>query len=114
MVAMFCEEESKRRAPRIKRRFNAGVEINGKVITGIFTDFSEYGCFMQVRRLLRPKTPVFVRLSVTPTVNILLRGRVVSCREDSPFAPGSKPAGIGIEFKSSPQEYIQFISEMRK
>jgi hypothetical protein len=89
------------------------IEVGEKEWSGIFMDFSEFGCFIQTRHFLKKDCLISFLLSVNPTKKIHLQGRVRMIYDTVPMSITAKPAGMGIEFVTKPEEYDQFIAEMR-
>ena len=103
----------KRRASRIKRRMSASFEAGGKVFRGIVSNFSEFGMFLQTSSLLKLHTPVTVRVPVSPTSELLLRGRVCSKQNDLPLGIGGRVGGLGVMLDDTPPDYLTFVRDKR-
>jgi hypothetical protein len=103
-----------RRAQRIGSKFNASVQTGETAISGIFTDFSEYGCFIQTPHFPKIDSVISIYLAVSSQEQIRLQGRVASHRETFPIALGEPMAGVGVEFVEKPEEYVDFVTRFRK
>jgi len=107
-------QNKKRRAERCKRRFNGTVDVGGKVLHGIFTFLSEYGCFFQTRHLFKTELPILVHLPINSQTCFELKGKIIPTQHIQPMATYNRSAGLGIEFVNPPQEFFAFIATIRQ
>jgi len=110
---MAQHERTPRRSERLKHRVVARFQATSGEQSGIVTNLSELGLFIQTRHLLKPGSEITMTLDSGKTGQIAIAGKVAYSQMAVPMSANPIPGGMGVELRNPPDLYKDFVTLLK-
>lgn len=101
--------QEKRRFPRTKHRLGCEFEVLGVRYSGIVTDVSARGLFVQSSAIPKSGTELELLLRSPDHGEIVLQARAIRLTQRHRAAAAMDPKGFGLEITRAPEQYFAML-----
>jgi len=101
----------KRQFPRVKRRVNCDLDVEGADHVGVVRDLSPRGFFVQTRAAPAIGSKILVKLRSATSI-IKVEATVANRRVTPPRLATVVRGGLGCAVACAPEEYYQFLASI--